>query len=123
MDPEAVVMGVALDRSLLIARVDSRIDRMIRHGFPEEVRWLLDRGYSPTLPSMSSIGYGEMTEYVEGRSDLNTTVCRIRRATRRLIRRQHAWFRPSDERIVWLNGANGDAAVEQAVRIVQGVKR
>ena len=115
-----VVIGLALDRPALIARADARIDRMMRHGFAAEVRSLLDRGYSPALPSMSSIGYREVADYVSGRCDLDGTMARVRRETRRLIRRQHAWFRPTDERIRWLDWEQQARAVEQAIRIIEG---
>ncbi len=115
-----VVIGLTLDRPVLIARADARIDRMMRHGFAGEVRSLLARGYSPALPSMSSIGYREVVDYVSGRCDLNDTVMCVRRETRRLIRRQHAWFRPMDERITWLTWERQKDAIEQAVRIIEG---
>jgi tRNA dimethylallyltransferase len=88
-----LVLGLSLDSAELFARVDARIDTMVRCGFADEVRALLDRGYSPSLPSMSSIGYREMADCVGGASDLQTAVARIRRETRRLVRRQRAWFR------------------------------
>ncbi len=118
-----VVFGLELHRSLLVARADHRIDRMIRQGFPGEVKSLLDRGYSPSLPSMSSIGYGEMADYVNGRCDFETMVSRVKRETHRLIRRQRAWFRPSDPRIVWLDCQQRETALEQAVVITQGLSR
>ena len=117
--PGSLVLGLTLDRVALVARADARIDRMVTQGFASEVRSLLDRGFSPTLPAMSSIGYREMAEYVLGKTDLATATAQVRKETRRLIRRQHAWFRPSDERIVWLNRAEPEAALQEAVRLIE----
>jgi len=117
--PGSLVLGLTLDRVALVARADARIDRMVTQGFAEEVRSLLDRGFSPTLPAMSSIGYREMAQYVLGKTDLPTATSQVRKETRRLIRRQHAWFRPSDERIVWLDRAEPDVALQDAVRLIE----
>lgn len=114
------VIGLALERPTLVAKADARIDRMIQHGFIDEVRWLLDHGYGPSLPAMSSIGYREIAEHVLGRCDRDATVARIRKETRRLIRRQQSWFRPSDERIRWLDWRYRDIAIEEAVRVIEG---
>lgn len=119
----SVIIGVGLDRARLFARADARVDRMIGEGFPEEVRSLLDKGFGPSLPAMTSIGYREVMEYVLEKSDLETTVAHIKRETRRLIRRQHAWFRPADERITWLDYGDRAAALDYAARIIEGVTR
>ena len=118
-----IVMGLGLDRECLFARVDARIDRMMAEGFAEEVKSLFERGYSPSLPAMTSIGYREVGEYVVGESDIDTTVMRVKRETRRLIRRQHTWFRPTDERITWLDNVKPSEAVVSALRIIEGVVR
>jgi len=83
---------------------------------------LLDMGYSPSLPSMSSIGYREMADYVTGVTSIDTAIERIRRETRRLVRRQRAWFRATDERIMWLDAAERQT-VEQAVTLLEGMLR
>lgn len=114
------VIGLALERPAVVAKADARIDRMIQHGFIDEVRWLLEQGYAPSLPAMSSIGYREIAAHVLGYSDRDSTVMRIKKETRRLIRRQHSWFRPSDERIRWLDWRHRDKAIEEAVRLIEG---
>ncbi|MFW6056353.1 MAG: tRNA (adenosine(37)-N6)-dimethylallyltransferase MiaA [Chloroflexota bacterium] len=120
---DALIIGLSMDRDTLIARADSRIDRMIREGFSREVRWLLDMGYDERLPAMSSIGYREMIEYVKGTISLEEAVAGIRRETRRLIRRQRAWFRETDPRIHWLDYAEPDKALRQAASLVEGAAR
>jgi tRNA dimethylallyltransferase len=121
--PGSVIIGLGLDRARLFARADARVDRMIGQGFADEVRALLDMGFSASLPAMTSIGYREMIGYVLQGSDLETTVAHIKRETRRLIRRQHAWFHPEDKRITWLDYGAPAAALDEAARIIQGVPR
>ncbi len=114
------VLGLFLERPELVARADARIDRMIQQGFIDEVGWLLEQGYDPSLPAMSSIGYREFAEYVRGLCDCDAAVTRIRRETRRLIRRQHAWFHPADERIRWFDWQNPNRAIEEVLRLIDG---
>lgn len=94
-------IGLSLDRESLYARVDARIDQMIALGLENEVRNLLARGYGAELPSMSAIGYREMVQYINGEIELETARMLMRRNTRRLIRRQVNWFKPTDACIHW----------------------
>jgi len=119
LPPGGLVLGLTMDRAALIVRAEARVDRMVRQGFADEVRSLLERGYDPSLPAMSSIGYRQMARYVLGEVDLETAVAQVKQETRRLIRRQHAWFGPSDTRIAWLDGADLEGAVLQALRQIE----
>src|SRR5207247_6629565 len=63
---QCVFVGLHLARPVLYARIDRRIDGWLASGFVEEVRGLLERGYSPTLPSMSGLGYRQLAQFVQG---------------------------------------------------------
>ena len=114
-----LVIGLSLERAHLYSRIDARIDTMVRAGFADEVRALLAMGYDASLPSMSSIGYREMANYVVGLIDLDTAVARVRHETRRLVRRQHAWFRPSDERIMWVDAIDPEVAARAVATAIE----
>jgi len=118
-----LVLGVGMERPQLFARADARVDRMVSLGFAAEVRALMAGGYEPSLPSMSSIGYREMYAHVRGESDLATAVEKTKVETHRLIRRQHTWFRPLDERITWIDGAESGRAFEEAMHHIRGATR
>jgi tRNA dimethylallyltransferase len=65
---------------------------------------------------MSSLGYQEIGAYLRGEISLEKAAQRIKRETRRFIRRQYNWFRLSDPRIRWFNLETMRlAAVEAAV--------
>ena len=76
---------------------------MVEQGWLEEVSRLLAMGYSPGLPSMSSLGYREMIAHVREELPLQDAISRTKTATHRFARHQHAWFRMEDARIHWLN--------------------
>jgi tRNA dimethylallyltransferase len=87
--------------------VDERIEAMFENGFIEEVKGLLARGYPPSLPTMSAIGYRECVQALEGRITTEEAKQLIRRATRVFVRRQANWFKESDPDISWFRVADG----------------
>lgn len=89
----AARLALTRDRSELYARADARVDAMILRGWLEEVRALMDRGYSPTGPALTSTGYRELVAHIHGESTLDQTVQRIKWATHAYIRRQYMWLR------------------------------
>lgn len=107
MIKDARIIGLRLNRQLLYGRVDTRVEKMIQSGWINETESLLDKGYSPNLPSMSGIGYRELVQYLEGDLSLEEAVQRTKYRTHRLVRNQCSWFRESDTRIHWLE-ANHD---------------
>jgi tRNA dimethylallyltransferase len=109
-------IGLRLDRPALYARIDARIDAWMADGFVEEVRALLARGYAPTLPAMSSLGYREVAQYLDGAIDLPTAATRFKQATHQYAKRQMTWFgaRPA---IHWLDAA--EATAEQVLQLAR----
>ena len=53
------------DRQKLYDRIDRRIDIMLEDGLLDEVKSLVDEGYSRDLVSMQGLGYKEMIDYQE----------------------------------------------------------
>ena len=107
-----VIIGLTLERADLHDRTSSRVDRMIEDGWVDEVRQLLGRGYRRELPSLSSLGYAELVRHVSGELPLEDAVEQTKRRTRKLVRHQRTWFKPSDERIRWFHASpQGTGAV------------
>jgi len=102
-----ITIGLIRPRPELYARVDARIDTMFANGFIDEVKGLLERGYSPTLPTMSAIGYRECVQVLEGKIKLEEAKQLIGRATRVFVRRQANWFKESDPNIQWFRVEDG----------------
>lgn len=98
-----ITIGLARPRPELYARVDARIEAMFANGFLDEVKGLVEKGYSPALPTMSAIGYRECVAVLEGRMKLEEAKQAIGRVTRVFVRRQANWFKESDPAIRWFN--------------------
>lgn len=90
------------NREKLYERINERVDIMMREGLCDEVRRLMDMGYSSALNSMKAIGYKELMDYFNGLCSLEEAVSVIKQNSRRYAKRQLTWFR-RDERITMLN--------------------
>jgi len=97
---EALKIALNMDRAVLYARINQRVDAMIAAGFLEEVKNLLARGYSADLKSMQSIGYRHMVEFIRGRFSWEACVRTLKRDHRRYAKRQLTWF-GADPQIIW----------------------
>jgi len=100
-DYDFLIIGISWDRPTLYKRVDRRIEIMLNTGLVEEVRGLLDSGLDPETSAMSAIGYREIAGYLTGKHSLDDAVLLMKRNTRKYIRRQANWFKPTDPRITW----------------------
>ena len=114
---QSLIIGLTANRTELYRRADQRVDNMIKQGFVEEVKTLLKMGYSLNLPAMSSIGYREIGQYIQGEMTLDEAVYKIKTGTHRFIRHQYAWFRLKDERIKWFDAEK--MAEEEVDTVVQ----
>lgn len=90
------------DRTALYARIDLRVEEMMRQGLADEVRALLRRGVPETATAMQAIGYKELTAAVRGETDMLEAVRLIQQRSRNYAKRQLTWFR-RNEQIHWLS--------------------
>ncbi len=104
-----ITIGLMRPRAELYERVDKRIDLMFANGFLDEVKGLLAKGYSPSLPTMSAIGYRECVRVIQGELNEEQAKAEIRHATRVFVRRQANWFKESDPNIKWFQVKEGVA--------------
>ncbi len=84
------------DRPVLYERINRRVDQMLEAGLIEEVRGILEAGFSPELDVLRTIGYEEVIAYLQGAYDYETMRRLIQRNTRRYAKRQLTWFRRFD---------------------------
>lgn len=113
---DVLIIGLATDRATLYRRIDARVDEQIRAGLVEENRRLVAMGYGHDLPSMSGLGYRQIGMFLRGEVALDRAVEILKFETHRFARQQHAWFRPGDPRIHWLEA--GPGAEEAAASLI-----
>lgn len=99
------------ERSTLHLRIAERFDAMLRDGFVEEVAALKARGdLSLSMPSMRSVGYRQVWEYLDGTLDYATMREKAIIATRQLAKRQMTWLRSWKQPLTWCDMTLPDAS-------------
>ena len=111
------MIGLFLPRDMLYQRIDERINQMISDGLIEEVKNLLSKGYSPDLPSMSAIGYHEISNYLQNKISYEDAIMLMKRRTRQFVRRQANWFKFNDPHIHWF--VVSERIVEEITKFIQ----
>lgn len=110
----ALQIGLRWPLPELYGRIDSRVDSQIAQGLVDETKGLLADGYAFSLPSMSSIGYAQIGDYLRGQTTLLQAVEQIKQATHRYAKRQLTWFRAHPE-IHWIEQADEGQAIPLVV--------
>lgn len=101
-------LGLTMERETLYERANQRMDMMIAEGFVDEVCNLLNMGYQRKLPSMSGLGYAELSAHLLKGLPLAEVLQQAKYNTHDFIRRQFTWFRGHDPGILWHN-MDGDS--------------
>lgn len=88
------------ERSHLYARIDARIDEMLKEGLVDEVKRLQQMGYHKGMVSMQGLGYKEILSYLDGTWSLEEAVYVLKRDTRHFAKRQITWFK-REKNVEW----------------------
>lgn len=92
-------IGLNREHNELIEIINKRTDSMILHGLLEEAAELYPFRH---LNALSTVGYNELFEYIEGKVSIEQCVENIKINTRKYAKRQLTWFRKIKE-IQWFH--------------------
>jgi tRNA dimethylallyltransferase len=111
--------GLHCERDELNRRIEARVDAMLRAGWVDEVRSLMEAGLHPGLQSACALGYQEIMRLLTEGGSLEETAQAIKIATRQFAKRQRTWFR-ADPRIIWVDvtGRGPEEAAEEILRLL-----
>ncbi len=90
-------IALELPREELYARIDRRVDDMMAAGLLAEAENFHNRRH---LPALQTVGYTELFDYFEGKTDLDTAVALIKQHTRNYAKRQMTWLRKERD-LIW----------------------
>lgn len=115
------LVGIRVEPSILRARIDERVDKMVEEGLYDETKALVDAGLANAITALYAIGYRQMLNVIEGRWSMDEAVEDIKVATHQYAKRQRTWF-AKDARIRWFDG---DCITDDAVfsELVEDVVR
>lgn len=103
-------LGLTVERRELYERINRRVERMMAAGLVDEVRTLLEHGFSTQLKALRSIGYRQICAYLSGEYSLDEGVRLIQRDTRHYAKRQMTWFK-NDNEINWVEYSDNFASI------------
>lgn len=116
----AAVIILTMEREKLYDRINQRVDLMMEQGLLQEVKGLLERGYSPSLVSMQGLGYKEFIPYFQEKCSLEETIEQLKKGTRHFAKRQLTWFRRQINGLwVDLSKADIDMAMTDVLEYLQ----
>jgi tRNA dimethylallyltransferase len=97
---DCLVIGISVDREVLVSSIKARTERMIKQGLESEVRALVDR-YGWDIEPMRSIGYMEFKGYIENKINKDELKALINKDTFNYAKRQKTWFK-RNKNIHWI---------------------
>lgn len=105
--PRTRLIGLHIDRSTLVARLDARVERMWAAGLVDEVAGLRGQGLERGATASRAIGYAQALGQLDGTLTAADAIAQTQALTRRYARRQVSWFKRYPE-LEWFD-APGDA--------------
>jgi tRNA dimethylallyltransferase len=91
--------AIRLTRQELYRRINTRVDQMMEVGLLEEVNSLFPYRQ---LNALQTVGYTELFDYLQGKSDLEESINHIKQNTRHYAKRQLTWLNRNKD-LVWLD--------------------
>ncbi len=105
-------------RDLLHLQIANRFRQMLKDGLVAEVEALYKRGdLSAKLPSVKSVGYRQVWQYLSGEIDYDAMVEKGIIATRQLAKRQFTWLRSWPE--LYSVGGQQEKFLDNVLKIVE----
>jgi len=101
---QTIKFGLNLTREALYNRINQRVDNMVKQGLIADAQSLLPYRH---LNALNTVGYSELFDYFDGKTDLETAIDLIKQNTRRFAKRQLTWFN-KDKEINWVKADDAD---------------
>lgn len=104
-------LGLDPDRGALYQRINLRAHLMFESGLLEETKQLL-RKYGEAARPLTSLGYKQALQLLNGELTRDQAVQAAQQAHRNYAKRQMTWFRREPE-VRWLRGCGDDPRIQQ----------
>lgn len=91
---EIIKIGLEMPMEVLTARINQRVDQMIKDGLLSEARSVMNYRNKSAL---QTVGYKEMFDHLDGKISLEEAIQQIKLHTRQYAKRQMTWFRKDPE--------------------------
>ncbi|MFN5400359.1 MAG: tRNA (adenosine(37)-N6)-dimethylallyltransferase MiaA [Pseudanabaena sp.] len=97
--------------------VSDRTEQMLLNGWLDEIRDL-QKCYGKDLPLLKTLGYGEMSDYLDNKTDLETAKLLTVTHTYQFAKRQRTWFRGSGNGNLPIHWLRSGSSWEEAIALL-----
>lgn len=102
LQPRKVLNILLLDeRETIYERINTRYEQMVISGLLDEIRNLLDMGYTSDSPGLTAVGYKELLPYLLDNSNLATCINLAKQHSRNYAKRQITWYKRNKFNLVF----------------------
>ena len=102
-----IKIGLELPREELYARINLRVDLMMKDGLLEEAKAVYPQR---NLNALQTVGYRELFDYFDGNISLEQAIEKIKQNSRHYAKRQLTWFK-RDAAMKWFHPADKTAII------------
>ncbi|MCK4913596.1 MAG: tRNA (adenosine(37)-N6)-dimethylallyltransferase MiaA [Planctomycetes bacterium] len=103
------IVGLRREKLDASSRINKRVKRMFDEGLVDEVKSLLNEDKPLSQQAGCAIGYAEIINYLQDKTNLEETTELIKKNTRKLAKGQRTWFK-TFENVNWLDVKSEDTA-------------
>lgn len=96
-----ILIGLEAEREIMYDRINQRVDLMLNEGLLAEAKTLHP---NKQLNALQTVGYRELFDYFENKTNLEFAIEQIKMNTRRFAKRQMTWFKRT-ENATWFDYA------------------
>ena len=90
---DILYIGLIRSRKILYKNIEQRVKIQFASGYPEEVKWLLNNGYSPKLSALQGFGYRELINFFNSHCSFSEAIYDDIKHTKTFSRKQMTWFK------------------------------
>ncbi len=99
---DSLMIGLKAPLKFLYQKIDQRVEEHLKMGAEKEIKGLLKKGFTWSLPSMSALGYREWRVRFEEQATLAEVLARWQFNEHAYARRQMTWFK-KNKKIKWFD--------------------
>ena len=100
-----IKIGLELPREELYARINHRVDQMMKAGQWEEAEGLYAQR---NLQPLQTVGYQEVFDAIDGKQSKDEAIEKIKQNTRQYAKRQMTWFK-KDKEVRWVEARDAES--------------
>ncbi len=116
-------IGIKKDREIVYKRIEERVYEMMEEGFLEEVKKLLDMGYSLKNRALDSHGYKDLILHLEGKISLDEAIRLTIKRTKEYSKRQMTFFKNYlNYKVYWIEINENEKIKEEIIKILTSSK-